>query len=163
VRAVFLSSTYSIFNNSTFNPTPTTQNIKMSAEYQGQDPIKLATQAEQDLNSHAAKTGKGGSDSSKSFENPSLKLVVGRQAHYTFKSFDNLRQLTNLVSTANESGVDESVSNKFPGAEVTIGGTGASNNVSIPESEGGDINPSTGKLYKAGDFEGAGGKLTPKS
>jgi hypothetical protein len=65
-----------------------------------------------------------------------------------------------MISTANESGVDESVSNKFPGAEVTIGGTGASNNVSIPESEGGDINPSTGKLYKAGDFEGAGGKST---
>ncbi|KAI4738932.1 hypothetical protein E4T50_10604 [Aureobasidium sp. EXF-12298] len=96
----------------------------MSADYQGQDPIKLATQAEQDLNSHAAKHGKGGSDST------------------------------------NESGVDESVSNKFPGADVTVGGTGASNNISIPESEGGDINPSTGKLYKAGEFEGAGGPET---
>jgi hypothetical protein len=97
------------------------------------------------------------------FEKPSLKPVVGCQVHYTFNSFRNLRQHTNIIFPANESGVDESVSNKFPGAEVTIGGTGASNNVSIPESEGGDINPSTGKLYKAGDFEGAGGKLAQKS
>jgi hypothetical protein len=36
----------------------------MSAEYKGQDPIKLATQAEQDLNSHSAKVGHSGSDSS---------------------------------------------------------------------------------------------------
>lgn len=41
----------------------------MSAEYQGQDPIKLATQAEQDLNSYAAKQGKTSSDSSKSSKN----------------------------------------------------------------------------------------------
>jgi hypothetical protein len=89
-----------------------------------------------------------------------LKLVVGYHVHYAFKSFGDLGRYTNITSTANESGVDESVSNKFPGASVTVGGTGASNNVSIPESEGGDINPSTGKLYKAGEFEGAGGKLT---
>jgi len=38
----------------------------MSAEYKGQDPIKLAQQAEKDLNSSAAKTGHGGSDSSMS-------------------------------------------------------------------------------------------------
>jgi hypothetical protein len=91
-----------------------------------------------------------------------LKLVVGCQVLYTFKSFNDLQRYANTF-IANESGVDESVSNKFPGADVTVGGTGASNNVSIPESEGGDINPSTGKLYKAGDFEGAGGKSIPKS
>lgn len=35
--------------------------------------------------------------------------------------------------------------------------SGAGDNREIPESEGGDINPATGKLYKARDFEGAGG------
>ncbi|KAG9512168.1 hypothetical protein KCU99_g8832, partial [Aureobasidium melanogenum] len=93
----------------------------MSTEYQNQDPLKLAQQAERDLNSHAAKQGQSNSDS------------------------------------ALESGVDESVSNKFPGAEVTVGSTGASDNQRIPLSEGGDINPSTGKLHKAGEFNGVGG------
>ena len=57
--------------------------------------------------------------------------------------------------TATESGIDESAVNKFPGATVTVGSgaTGSGNNRVIPESEGGDINPATGKLYKAGDFE----------
>ena len=57
--------------------------------------------------------------------------------------------------TATESGIDESAVNKFPGATVTVGSgaTGGGNNRVIPESEGGDINPATGKLYKAGDFE----------
>jgi hypothetical protein len=92
-----------------------------------------------------------------------LKLVVGYHVHYAFKSFGDLGRYTNITSTANESGVDESVSNKFPGASVTVGGTGASNNVSIPESEGGDINPSTGKLYKAGDFEGLYSTIGPET
>lgn len=35
----------------------------MSQEYAGQDPIKLAQQAERDLNSDSAKQGKTGSDS----------------------------------------------------------------------------------------------------
>jgi len=85
---------------------------------------------------------------------------------------------------ANESGVDESVSKKFPGAEVTYGSaaSGAGDGREIPLSEGGDINPSTGRCvflirslqripilhctpyadpcyraYKAGDYEGLGG------
>ena len=37
----------------------------MSAEYEGQDPLEIAKQAERDLNSHEAKQGHGGSDSSK--------------------------------------------------------------------------------------------------
>ncbi|KAI7520155.1 hypothetical protein KC316_g19916, partial [Hortaea werneckii] len=58
-----------------------------------------------------------------------------------------------------ESGVDQSVQQKFPGASVTYGSaaSGAGDNREIPLSEGGDINPATGKPYKAGDFEGAGG------
>jgi hypothetical protein len=35
--------------------------------------------------------------------------------------------------------------------------SGAGDNREIPLEEGGDINPSTGKLYKARDYEGEGG------
>lgn len=144
----------------------------MSAEYQNQDPIKLATQAEQDLNSHTAKHGHnadlssnhghGASDSSKS---PESKVEVCSGICSLLLSGtlinDSYNMLT-LSSTAAESGVDESIRNKFPGADVTYGSaaSGAGNNRDIPLSEGGDINPSTGKLYKAGDFEGAGGPET---
>ncbi|KAH0360559.1 hypothetical protein KCU65_g9324, partial [Aureobasidium melanogenum] len=89
--------------------------------YQEQDPLKLAQQAERDLNSHGAKHGQSNSDS------------------------------------ALESGVDESVTNKFPGAEVNVGSTGASSNQRLPLSEGNDIDPSTGKPYKAAAFDGPGG------
>ncbi|KAH8712119.1 hypothetical protein GQ44DRAFT_625726 [Phaeosphaeriaceae sp. PMI808] len=54
-----------------------------------------------------------------------------------------------------ESGIDEAVTTKFPGSTVEYG-TGASNNRSIPVSEGGDINPATGQLYKAGEFAHGG-------
>jgi hypothetical protein len=54
-----------------------------------------------------------------------------------------------------DSGVDESVTTKFPGSTVEYG-TGASNNRTIPESEGGSINPATGQLYKAGDYAKGG-------
>jgi hypothetical protein len=48
---------------------------------------------------------------------------------------------------ANESGVDESVTSKFPGSEVTYGSaaSGAGDNRDIPESEGGGLNPKTGQ------------------
>ena len=36
----------------------------MSAAYEGKDPLELAKQAEKDLNSRAAKTGHGKSDTS---------------------------------------------------------------------------------------------------
>lgn len=110
----------------------------MSAEYNNQDPLKLAQQAERDLNSYGAKQGQATSDSGKS---PKL----------------DLRQHTNTISTALESGVDESVTNKFPGAEVHVGSTGASSNQRLPLSEGNDIDPSTGKPYKAAAFDGPGG------
>lgn len=107
----------------------------MSAEYKNTSLNKLAQDAERDLNSDAAKKGHAGSDSSMSFIllpfNPS-----------------NLRP-------ASTSGVDESVTSKFPGSTVEYG-TGASNNRTIPESEGGSINPATGKLYKAGEYAHGG-------
>ena len=45
--------------------------------------------------------------------------------------------LTKLPAT--ESGVDTSVENKFPGAEVKIGGQGAGDNRPIPVDEGGEV------------------------
>lgn len=63
-----------------------------------------------------------------------------------------------LVSVL-ESGVDESVRDKFPGSDVTYGSaaSGANDNREIPVSEGGGADPRTGKPYKARDFEGVGG------
>ena len=58
-----------------------------------------------------------------------------------------------------ESGVDESVTNKFPGSTVVHGSaaSGAGDNRDIPEEEGGGIDPRTGQNFKARDFEGPGG------
>ena len=46
-----------------------------------------------------------------------------------------------------ESGVDESVTTKFPGSEVVYGSaaSGQGDNRDIPEEEGGGINPRTGQ------------------
>ncbi|OCL01787.1 hypothetical protein AOQ84DRAFT_328463, partial [Glonium stellatum] len=88
------------------------------------DPLTIAKQAEEDLNSYPAKTGCDAS-----------------------------------LNTAVESGVDETVRNKSSGASVIYGSgaSGAGDNREIPLEEGGDINPRTGKPYKARDFEGPGG------
>jgi len=102
----------------------------MSAEYKGQDPLDIAKQAEQDLNSHTAKHG----------HDANLSSNHGHGAS---------------DSTA-ESGVDESVRGKFPGADVQIGSTGSGDNRPIPVSEGGDIG-ANGRTTKAKDFEGEGG------
>ncbi|GAB1739898.1 hypothetical protein NU219Hw_g4829t1 [Hortaea werneckii] len=105
----------------------------MSQAYEGQDPMKLAQQAERDLNSEWAKN--------------------------EHKVSDTARHAAGASDSTAESGVDQSVQQKFPGASVTYGSaaSGAGDNREIPLSEGGAINPATGKPYKAGDFEGAGG------
>ncbi|KAI6787819.1 hypothetical protein KC363_g9037 [Hortaea werneckii] len=105
----------------------------MSQAYEGQDPMKLAQQAERDLNSEWAKN--------------------------EHKVSDTARHAAGASDSTADSGVDKSVEQKFPGASVTYGSaaSGAGDNREIPLSEGGDINPTTGKPYKAGDFEGAGG------
>lgn len=94
----------------------------MSKEYEGQDPLVLAQQAERDLNSQGAKKGLSSSDSGKSFSD------IDRNAH-------------DLIITATESGIDEAAVNKYPGAEVKIGSaaSGAGDNREIPVEEGGDI------------------------
>ena len=119
----------------------------MSAEYEGQDPIAIAQQAERDLNSNAAKTGAStessgnrrganASDSS-TFESP--RDATCRMIIWT--------ELTPVTFPANESGVDQNVESKFPGSTVTYGSSasGAGDNREIPVSEGGDVNPDTGK------------------
>ncbi|KAK5456900.1 hypothetical protein LTS15_004680 [Exophiala xenobiotica] len=54
-----------------------------------------------------------------------------------------------------ESGIDQSVTNKFPGSTAEYGSkvSGAGNNRDIPLEEGGDIQKGTGRLTKAGDFD----------
>ncbi|KAH6674197.1 hypothetical protein B0J14DRAFT_653507 [Halenospora varia] len=61
------------------------------------------------------------------------------------------------LRAANESGVDQSVENRFPGASVTYGSaaSGGGDNREIPESEG-DVGKH-GQPTKARDFEGTGG------
>ncbi|KAH6621861.1 hypothetical protein C7974DRAFT_212212 [Boeremia exigua] len=102
----------------------------MSAEYKGQNPIDIAKQAEQNLNSHS-------------------------NVHGTDPNTVNPNRGPGASDSAIDSGIDESAVNKFPGATVTVGSgaSGGGNNRDIPLSEGGDINPATGQLYKAGDFE----------
>ncbi|KAK4694705.1 hypothetical protein P7C71_g2922, partial [Lecanoromycetidae sp. Uapishka_2] len=83
----------------------------MSAEYEGQDPLVLAQQAERDLNSHQAKHGVSTADS------------------------------------ANESGIDTSAADRFPGGTVKVGSSasGAGDNREIPVDEGGDLITKSGK------------------
>ncbi|RVX75328.1 hypothetical protein B0A52_00681 [Exophiala mesophila] len=102
----------------------------MSEEYKGQDLRDIAAKAEQDLASNqlkfgAANTGFGG----KSGKGGSLSTV--------------------------ESGIDQSVTNKFPGSTAEYGSkvSGAGDNREIPVEEGGGIQRGTGRVTKAGDFE----------
>lgn len=58
-----------------------------------------------------------------------------------------MHELWTNNNIATESGVDESVRGKLPGADVTYGSaaSGAGDNREIPSSEGGDLDPRTGK------------------
>lgn len=60
-----------------------------------------------------------------------------------------------LIVTAEESGIDQSVMNKFPGSTAEYGShtSGQGNNRDISVKEGGDIQKGTGRLTKAGDFD----------
>lgn len=48
----------------------------MSAEYEGQDPLAIAQQAERDLNSHQAKHGASTSDSGMQFIIPQILTAI---------------------------------------------------------------------------------------
>ncbi|KAF2084275.1 hypothetical protein K490DRAFT_59697 [Saccharata proteae CBS 121410] len=105
----------------------------MSAEYQGQNPLDIAAKAERDLNSHTAKHG-----------------------HDANRSAQHGHGASNSTE---ESGVDVNGAEKFPGGSVLYGSaaSGSGDNRAIPLEEGGDIQKGTGRLTKAGDFEGPGG------
>lgn len=107
----------------------------MSKEYEGQDPLAIAQQAERDLNSNAMKQGEGSGASDSSTPPP----PPPPSTHY--------EPPTDTPSSAKDSGVNENVINKFPGSEVKIGSaaSGAGDNREIPLDEGGDINPRTGQ------------------
>jgi hypothetical protein len=121
----------------------------MAEQFKNVDPLKVAQDAERDLNSTAAKQGHAGSDSSTFLSTP---------FHISHRSFlfpPHFQNLQLMPSTATDSGIDESVTAKFPGSTVEYG-SGASNNRTIPESEGGSTNPATGKPFKAGDYAKGG-------
>ena len=106
----------------------------MSKEYEGQDPLVLAQQAERDLNSQGAKRGFTSDESSK----PKSSIIRNAASINHF--------------SANESGVDTQVTNKFPGASVKVGSaaSGAGDNREIPVDEGGDL------ITKSGEKSGSG-------
>ena len=81
-------------------------------------------------------------------------MVIAKQAERDLAAQKDVKTLSD---SAQESGVNENVEAKFPGASVTVGSTGASDNRQIPVSEGGDVDPVTGKQTKASDFQGVGG------
>ena len=56
---------------------------------------------------------------------------------------------------ADESGIDQSVTSKFPGSTAEYGShvSGAGNNRDIPPEEGGDRVKGSGRMTKAGDFD----------
>jgi len=58
-------------------------------------------------------------------------------------------------TSTEESGIDQSVTNKFPGSTAEYGSktSGAGDNREIPVEEGGDIHKGTGRPTKAGDFD----------
>ncbi|KAK5081311.1 hypothetical protein LTS08_004494 [Lithohypha guttulata] len=93
--------------------------------------LDIAAKAEQDLNSD--------------------RLKFGRQEGTGFGGKDTKGGST----STDESGIDQSVTNKFPGSTAEYGShtSGAGNNRDIPPSEGGDIQKGTGRMTKAGDFD----------
>ncbi|KAF2482791.1 hypothetical protein BDY17DRAFT_299173 [Neohortaea acidophila] len=123
----------------------------MSENFKNQDLNEIAQQAERDLNSNAAKTGHS-AESGKG-------NTTGQGGQGSGVSGPAGGQSSGASDSTLESGVDDSVEQKFPGSEVVYGSaaSGQGDNRDIPESEGGGVNPATGQTYKARDFDGPGG------
>jgi len=85
-------------------------------------------------------------------------LAAAKQAEQDLNSYQAKTGQVASSDSARESGVNEAVENKFPGAKVTYGSaaSGAGDNREIPVEEGGEIGQN-GKPTKARDFEGVGG------
>ena len=64
----------------------------------------------------------------------------------------------NTTILAQEGGVNENLTDKFPGSTVTVGSaaSGQGGNREIPVEEGGSVDD-RGRVSKANDFEGEGG------
>ncbi|KAL8808827.1 MAG: hypothetical protein Q9223_003670 [Gallowayella weberi] len=90
-------------------------------------------------------------------------LVIAQQAERDLNSHDAKHGNTSSIS-ANESGVDESVTTKFPGSTVKTGSEASGREISA--DEGGDLVRKPGEKgtashpTKAEDFEGPGGPET---
>ena len=68
-------------------------------------------------------------------------MVLAKQAERDLNSYQAKAGGYNSSDTANESGVDPSVTKKFPGSTVKVGSaaSGAGDNREIPVQEGGDL------------------------
>ncbi|KUJ11820.1 uncharacterized protein LY89DRAFT_593649 [Mollisia scopiformis] len=86
-------------------------------------------------------------------------LAAAKQAERELNSHQAKQGGYNNSDSANESGVNEGVETRFPGASVTYGSaaSGAGDNREIPVEEGGDILKGSGQPTKARDFEAVGG------
>jgi hypothetical protein len=119
------------------------------ASYENKDPIDLAKQAEADLNSHALKHGvHNTSDSGMRLSFFYLRHSLSCLWLACLLAFPGFRDANAVQDadmmpqqTAAESGVNQGVETKFPGASVTYGSaaSGAGDNREIPVEEGGDI------------------------
>jgi len=81
----------------------------------------------------------------------SFSLQIPRLGFTTARKF----KLLTAAFPATESGIDTSVTRKFPGSTAEYGShvSGAGDNRDIPVEEGGDIQKGTGRLTKARDFD----------
>ncbi|KAL8707249.1 MAG: hypothetical protein Q9220_007692 [cf. Caloplaca sp. 1 TL-2023] len=95
-------------------------------------------------------------------------LVIAQQAERDLNSHQAKHGVGNNSLSKDESGIDESVTTKFPGSTVKVGSSasGAGDNREIPVDEGGDLIRKAGEKGEAGhptkarDFEGPGGPET---
>ncbi|KAM3425355.1 hypothetical protein BST61_g7302 [Cercospora zeina] len=71
-------------------------------------------------------------------------LEIAKQAERDLATQQAKGNTKSARDSANESGVNENVETKFPGATVKIGGQGAGDNREIPLDEGGSIIKETG-------------------
>ncbi|PQE05860.1 Kynurenine formamidase protein [Rutstroemia sp. NJR-2017a BVV2] len=91
-----------------------------------------------------------------SYENKD-PIDLAKQAEVDLNSHA-LKHGVHNTSDSGESGVNQGVESKFPGASVTYGSaaSGAGDNREIPVQDGGDIG-ANGQPTKAKHFEGPGG------
>ncbi|KAL9044392.1 MAG: hypothetical protein Q9214_002469 [Letrouitia sp. 1 TL-2023] len=93
-------------------------------------------------------------------------LAIAQKAERELNSYQAKQGLNNNSLSATESGVNESVTSKFPGASLKYGSaaSGAGDNREIPVDEGGELlsksGEKAGRPTKARDFEGPGGPET---